>query len=74
VSIILTNSVGFVCVYFKATGRYHEDIFGVTLRTDDVTEKLRKLETRSEDNKSVADEIANLRSVWNYYRHFKTQF
>ncbi|XP_033627460.1 nitric oxide synthase, brain-like [Asterias rubens] len=56
----------------KATGRYHEDIFGVTLRTDDITEKLRKLETRSEDNKSVADEIANLRSGNFINRHKDT--
>ncbi|XP_038059135.1 nitric oxide synthase-like protein isoform X2 [Patiria miniata] len=46
----------------KDENRYHEDIFGITLRTAEATEKLRELKQRTEKNdKTAAEELASLR-------------
>jgi hypothetical protein len=50
-------------VHLKEENRYHEDIFGITLRTDEVLVKLRELKKLKDDNDNnlTPKELASLR-------------
>ncbi|XP_022086343.1 nitric oxide synthase, brain-like isoform X1 [Acanthaster planci] len=49
----------------KEENRYHEDIFGITLTTEEVTEKLRELKKRTENNNKMSvKELAALRLAY----------